>query len=468
MGEISDYIDFSGDPQTTITSLKQKTVSVPSWSRLRKDYNFKEHAILRDHENLRDKVRKDGTVEKSARLALGLERLLVKRMSEFMFAIPVNREYRNINKNPLRQKIAEAIENVYKYARIDTHNKKRSKKYFGCCEIASLWYAVKKPNSLYGFDSKFKLKCKTFSPMDGVCLYPLFDEYDDDMIAFSIEYSVTKNNETRTYFETWTDSMHYKWEQTDGWHLVDDPEEIVILKIPLAYLYREEAIYEEVSDCRKEIEYTLSRNCNVISYNSAPILKVIGEMLNGEKKGEDYRLFRLQKGGDVSYVSWQQAIEALKYNVSELKELFWSLSQMPDISFSNMQKLGNIGYDARETLLTDAHLKVGDEEGDFIEFFDRETNIIKAFLAVMNPEFEKEIDNVEVKHTITPFIQRNEEAEINKRMKANGGKAIESHLESIARYGQSTNPQETLDQIRKEEAEEAGIEAIPDIFGKGE
>ncbi|MDE6339400.1 MAG: phage portal protein [Muribaculaceae bacterium] len=466
MGKISDYIDFSESPQTIITILKQKTVTVPSWDKLRKDYNFKEHAILTDHENLRDKIRADGTVEKSARLSIGLERLLVKRISEFMFAIPVKREYRNIDKNPIRQKIADAIDSVYKYARIDTHNKKRSKRYFGCCEIGTLWYAVKKENTLYGFNSKFKLKCKTFCPMDGVELYPLFDDYDD-MIAFSIQYSVTKNNKTHTYFETWTDTMHYKWEESDGWHLVSEPEEIVILKIPLAYLHREEAIYEEVSGCRKEIEYTLSRNCNVIAYNSAPILKVIGDMNNGEKKGEDYRLFRMQKGGDVAYVAWQQAIEALRYNVSELKELFWSLSQMPDISFSNMQKLGNIGYDARETLLTDAHLKVGDEEGEFIEFFDRETNIIKAFLVVMNKEFAKEIDNVEVKHSITPFIQKNEEAEINKRMKANGGKPIESHLESIARYGMNTNAQETLDQIHKEEAEEASINSIPDIFGSG-
>lgn len=285
--------------------------------------------------------------------------------------------------------------------------------------------------------------------MDGVKLYPLFDDYDDDMIAFSIEYSVTKNNKTKIYFETWTEDTHYKWEQTDGWRLVGYPEEIVISKIPASYLYREEAVYEEVSGCRKEIEYTLSRNCNVIAYNSALILKVVGQMMNGEKKGDDNRLFRMQPGGNVEYVSWQQAIEALKYNVAELQELFWSLAQMPDISFSNMQKLGNIGYDARETLLTDAHLKVGDESGDFIEFFDRETNIIKAFLVVMNPEFESEIDNVEVEHVITPFIQRNEDAEINKRMKANGGKPIESHLESIARYGRTTNARETLDQIRQ-------------------
>lgn len=467
MGDISDYIDFSGDSQSIITSLKQKSVSVPSWEYLRKLYNFKEHAILSDTQNLRDKTRADGTVEKSARISLGLERLLVRRMSEFMFAINVKREYKNIDGNPIRQKIADALDNVFKYARIDTHNKKRSKKYFACCEIATLWYTVKKKkNNLYGFESDYKLKCKTFSPMDGVKLYPLFDDYDD-MIAFSIEYSVTKQNKTKTYFETWTEDTHYKWEQTNGWTMVMEPEEIVINKIPLSYLHRSEAIYEEVAECRKEIEYTISRNCNVIAYNSAPILKVIGQMMNGEKKGDDYRLFRMESGGDVSYVSWQQAIEALKYNVSQLLELFWSLSQMPDISFSNMQKLGNIGYDARETLLTDAHLKVGDEEGDFVEFFERETNIAKAFLCIMHPEFEPEIDNVEVQHTITPFIQRNEDAEISKRLKANGGKPIESQRESIARFGKSTNPEATFQEIIQERVDEAQQAAVPDIFGTG-
>ena len=306
--------------------------------------------------------------------------------------------------------------------------------------------------------------CTLYLPMDGYELYPCFDEYGD-MLAFSFKYSITVNNETKTYFETYTSDTHYKWIDDGGWRLAADPEEVIIMKIPVIYLSRPEAIYEEVSYIREEIEYTLSRNSNVIAYNSAPILKIIGEILGDrEMKNEDQRMFRMNSGGDVGYVSWNQAIEALKYNVQESKELFWSLTQMPDISFSNMSRLGNIGYDARETLLTDAHLKVGDESGDWIEFFEREDSVIKSFLKMMNTAWENEIDEVEVEHIITPFIQRNETAEITKRMAANGGKPIESHLESIKRYGQSNDPQETLDMIRKEQAEETQI-AVPDVFG---
>lgn len=463
MGQISDYIDFSLPANTLIQSLKEKSVTVPLWSYLRKQFNPNEHEILSDNINLRDKHKKDGTVEKSSRLSIGLERLLVRRMSEFMFSIPVKRIYHNTEDDEQKKAIAKAIESIFKYSRISTFNLSRSKDFFACCEIFTLWYTVKSPNTLYGFKSDYKIKCKTFSPKDGTQLYPIFDEYGD-LIVFSYQYDVTIENKTVVYFESYTATQHFKWKQgNNGWELVNDPEDIIIGKIPGVYLFREEALYSEVVDIRKEIEYTLSRNSNVISYNSAPILKVVGEIAGEEKKGDDYRLFRMQQGGDVNYVTWPQSIQAITTQIAELKELFWNLTQMPDISFSNMQKLGNIGYDARETLLTDAHLKVGDESGPWMEFFERETNVIKAFLKVMNTDWANLIDDIEVEHIITPFIQRNEQSEIQKRMTANGGKPIESQRESIQRYGRSQDPDETLRQIREEEIESTQ-NSVSDIF----
>lgn len=109
-------------------------------------------------------------------------------------------------------------------------------------------------------------------------------------------------------------------------------------------------------------------------------MKVTGKLVGDEDKGETRRLFRLENGGDVAYVSWTQAIEALKYHVETLLKLFFMQAQMPDLSFDNMKSLGNIGFDARQMLLSDAHLKIGDESGAWIEFFERECNVIKAFL----------------------------------------------------------------------------------------
>lgn len=450
MDEITAILDITRPVDNIINDLKGKSVYVPSWDNLIKDYEPTLHSIVNDNIGRKDKVKSDGTVEKASRIYIGLEKLLTKRMTEFMFSIPVKRVYHNIENNETRQQIAKAIENIYKYARIDSENIKRGNTYFASCEVFTIWYTVENPNSLYGFQSKFKLKCKTYSPMEGVGLYPLFDELGD-MVAMSFEYKKKVKDEEIAFFETYTSKIHYKWKQQgSGWEQIK-AEPIAILKIPGVYVHRPVPIYHGLSYLRNEIEYTLSRNSDVIAYNSAPILKIAGATQGKEDKGESRRIFRVENGGDVSYVSWSQAIEALKYHVSTLISLFWSQSQIPDISFENMKALGNIGFDARQTLLTDAHLKVGDESGDWIESFERECSVIKAFLKSMNTSWVKEIDNVEVEHVITPFIQMDEDAMTDRLIKQNGGKPIKSQLQTIREAG-SNNAEATLDQIHKEDA----------------
>ena len=451
MNEINQILT-AGSVDVIIEALKRKSVCVPSWDKLIKDYEPKEHEIVTDTVTRKNKVKTDGSVEKASRIYLGLEKLLTRRMTEFTFAIPVKRVYHNIEDNETRQSIAKAIEAIYKYARIDAENIRRGNAYYAACEICTIWYAVEKPNSLYGFRSKFKLKCNTYSPMDGVSLYPLFDERGD-MLAMSLEYTKKILDKEITYFETYTANKHYKWKQENNrsWEEVTN-EPIVLMKIPAIYAYRDSAIYADLSYIRKEIEYTLSRNSDVIAYNSAPILKVAGGMQGKEDKGESRRVLRVENVGDVSYVSWAQSIEALKYHVETLTNSFWSQSQMPDISFEKMKNLGNIGYDARQTLLTDAHLKVGDEAGNWLELLDRESSIVKAFLSLMNVQWKEEIDNVDVENIITPFIQNDEKNEIEKLTTANGGKPILSQLESIKALGYSNDPEATLKQIQEEEA----------------
>lgn len=103
---------------------------------------------------------------------------------------------------------------------------------------------VERPNTLYGFNSKYKLKCKTYSPMDGVRLYPLFDEWGD-MIAMSFEYKKKIKDKEFTFFETYTADRHYKWKQQGeaSWIAVTDPERIILKKIPGVYAYRPAPIF---------------------------------------------------------------------------------------------------------------------------------------------------------------------------------------------------------------------------------
>lgn len=468
-----------GSAGSIITELKKKSVEVPKWDVLLKDYEPTKHKIVSDKVGRKDRVRSDGVVEKASRIYVGLEKLLSRRYNEYTFSIPVKRVFSNIDDNDTRASIVKAIEAIYKHVRIDAVNLKRGLAYYAACEIFTIWYTVRRDNTLYGFPSRYKLKCKTYSPMDGTKLYPLIDEMDD-MLAMSFEYEKRIGQQTVTYFETFTENRHFLWKRdsssADGWSEVlvsttedgkqESGEEINIEKIPGSYLSRPAPVYHGLTYLRQEIEYTLSRNSDVIAYNSAPVLKVVGNIIGEEGKGDARRQFRLESGGDVAYVSWQQSVEALKYHVDMLIKLFFMQAQMPDVSFDNLKGLGSIGYDARQTLFTDAHLKIGEEAGAWIEFLERECNVIKAFLKKMNTKWADEVDNVDVEHIITPFVQNDDKYEIEKWMKANGDKPLVGHLESIRKAGVSEDPDSTYEEYVKEQNE--SLESrVNDIFGGG-
>ena len=441
--------------QAKVSALKEKSVCVPDWETLLEDYEPTKHAILDDKTSRVDKHRSDGTEEPASRISIGLEKLLTKRVNEFTFAIPVRRVYTNTEDNEKRQQIARALELIFKYARIDSENIRRGLAYYACCEILTIWYTVEKEHTLYGFPCKKKLKCQTFSPMNGTKLYPLFDE-QGDLVAVSVEYLRKVKKTEMQFFETYTAEKHFKWANdtaNGGWKelTVEGGEDIEIMKIPAIYNYRPTPVYHGLTGLRKEIEYALSRNSDVIAYNSAPVLKVAGGIQGEERKGEERRIVRVANGGDVSYVSWQQSIDALKYHVDTLLKLFFMQAQVPDISFENMKALGNIGYDARMTLLMDAHLKIGDESGNWLEFLDREVNVVKAFLKSINIKLADEVDNVDVENIITPFIQNDRKGLIDTLTAANGGKAVMSQLDSIRELGESKDPKATLKQIQEED-----------------
>ena len=87
---IKEILNADRTPENIISDLKKKTIVVPSWSNLRKEYDPSLHPVMTDKSYL-DKVLKNGAVERMTRRTLGLQRLAVKRMTELMFALPVSR-----------------------------------------------------------------------------------------------------------------------------------------------------------------------------------------------------------------------------------------------------------------------------------------------------------------------------------------------------------------------------------------
>lgn len=459
MKTLDEIFDSNRTISEIIDDLKITVISdIPSWETILKDYDPKNHFVNHDPSR-QEKVMEDGSKDIPAKIIIPLEKLLSKRITDYTFAIPVKRVYTGVDGDEKRQEIVNAIEAIYKHARINTANMKRGINYYASCQFFTYWYVVKKDKShkLYGFDTQYKVYCKTFSPMDGVTLYPLFDDYDD-LIAMSYQFKKRIADNDVLFFECFTADKHYSWKQVDGssdWEEIKR-DEIIIGKIPGVYQFRRKPVWDELQAIRNDLERTISNNSDTIDYNHAPLIKVAGSVEGNPKKSSSRRIVHVKQGGDVSYVSWNQATEASKSHVDTLLRLYFMLSQMPDVSFENMIRLGSIGYDARKTLFTDAFLRIGEESGAWIETFERELNVIKAILVKIHPDYASEIDNIDVEHVITPFIQDDQDANINRWMKACGGKALISQEEAIENAGLSEDTQSTLEKIQKEnEAEQA-------------
>lgn len=452
---IEEILQSGGSAEQIISALKDKSINVPVWGGtkgLLQEFDPRKHPVM-NKAIYPDEVTAEG-VQPVTRITCDLQRLATKRMTELCCGIPVKRVYKP--ENDRQKEIAQYLEAIYDRNRIDSVNTERLNMLFAGCEVMTLWFAVESPNNQYGFNSRLKLRCRNFSPMLGDDLYPLFDEYGD-MIAMSVGYSRKVGRKTIRYFDTYTATKHIKWSDANGqWQKVEN-EDITLLKIPCIYAWRPMPIWEDTSKTVYEIEWSLSRNGNYLRENSKPLFVVFAdEAINyGDEKSpnREFRsIMQYPKGSTAQYITWQQAVENLKFYVEQLRSMFFTQLQLPDWSYEKMSQQALSG-ESRKQMFIDAQLKVKDESGRLIEFFDREMNVIKAFLKIMlGNAYAADIDSLKVDMVITPFTITDEKDTITNLITANGGEPIISQRESIEMYGHSDDVDKTLQEIQAQKS----------------
>lgn len=465
-----------------IGQLKAKSVTVPAWGELKKEYDPTLHPVMdkaeypdvtlyeeRPSESEVDafgqpKIVKTAVgTEKVSRVTYALQALSAKRITELCFGIPVKREYQT--ENDRQALIGQYIDNIYARNHIDTVNIERGRQLFASCEIMTLWYAVKEDNEAYGFSSKLKLRCVTYSPMQGDALYPLFDEMGD-LVALSVAYERMVQDVKISYFDTYTADKHLRWSNEAGkgaGRQLDINEDIEIGKIPAVYMYRPLPVWENTSWMVYEMEWAVSRTGNYIRKNSRPILAAfVDEEIQFGKSPATDKAFRdvvqYPRGSSLQYVTWNQSIESLKYYVNELRQMFFTQLQLPDWSYENMKTTPMSG-EARKQLFIDCHLKVKDESGRWLEFFDREVSVIKAYLKKMLPsDWASDIDALKVKNIITPYTISSDADTVSILVNATGGKQIMAQSTAVKKLGMVDNVDEELTKIQ--------AESMQDVFAE--
>lgn len=461
---IEEILNSGGSNTSIIAALKEKTIIVPSWGGrfgLRHEYDPRKHPVM-NRAIYPDIVNPDGSLERVTRITCDMQRLATKRMTELICGTPVKRVYNTTDDKSAEY--AKRLEAIFQRNRIDSVNIERCNMLFAGCEVMTLWYAVEQRNNLYGFDSPTKFRCRNFSPMLGDELYPLFDEYGD-LIALSVGYTRKTGLKKVSYFDTYTADRHVKWSnEVQGWNIVED-EQITLGKIPAIYMHRHTPIWEDTSKIVYEIEWALSRNGNYLRKNSKPLFVVFADeqIQYGDEQDEkkEFRsVLQYPKGSTAQYVTWTQAVENLKFYVTELRQSFFTQLQLPDWSYESM-KSSPMSGESRKQLFIDCMLKVKDESGRLLEFFDREVSVVKSFLKSVSPQADHAIiDALQVTNEITPYTVSDDADTIQNLVTANGGKPIISQRESVEYLGWSTDVDKTMEQLK---AQDTG-----DVFGSFE
>ena len=389
--------------------------------------------------------------EPVARIALAIQKLIVKRAVSFIFgnAVTLDAEV----EGETQQAVMNAVKRALYDVKEKSFNRKVARTLFSCTEVAELWYPVENNNSTYGFDSKFKLRCAIFSPLTGDSLYPYFDE-TGDMIAFSREFSIAvSKTRMKNYFETYTADAHYMWETSaEGFKLVEGfPKENAIGKIPVIFGHQPQVEWDDVQILIDRLEKLLSNFADTNDYHAAPKIFVTGEIKGFAKKGESGAIIEGDENSTAQYLSWQNAPESVKLEIETLLRMIYTLTQTPDISFDAIKGIGAVSGIALKLLFMDAHLKVADHQEVFDEYLQRRINIIKAFIGKFNTKLASEAEDMQIEPVITPYMIRDKAAELKIWQDANGGNPVISQKASFQKAGLTNDPDADFEQYQTEQ-----------------
>lgn len=400
---------------------KHRDADLPDWSKLKDEYDKSRHKV---HSDIKFK---NVSGKNLVKVDYGVQKLMCDRIVQLMNTIPIERVYEA--KDEREEEASRIIEAVFADNKIDTENNRRLHAYFASCEVVSMWTGIEQTHNRYGVPCNTRLRISSSSPMERkysrlnqADLYPVFDDFGD-MQGFGIGGLTRDDKEYFTFYTENTIEEYVK--EKNGW--VGEVKENPIGKIPLSYMFRMNPIYYGQEHNVDTIETIESSQAQIIKRNSAPVLAILGEMGSNfaeqevdeleRKTGVPREIINLTGGGDVKFVESPINADAPDRVIKRIKRVIEEESQLPlDLGLEALQGLGNVSGESLKQVLMGAHLKVGQEQGEVIEFLDREIRVVKELLATALPKYADAIHSVKVENVITPFTMDDESEDLNRNI----------------------------------------------------
>lgn len=340
----------------------------------------------------------------------------------------------------------EAYKNLLKTVRFDAHVRE-AKRVAGAEETSAILFHTYRDD-----EGKPNMLLNVLSKKNNDEIFTIKDQYGR-LKAFAWGYSLKDSGSKTVYhLDIYTANTIYRCKRASvGW-------EVVIMvnavgKIPVI-IFEQELEHNGVQPMIHRMESMSSTDADVNDRFANPAMVATAEILNSLPKAEEEaKLYILKNGGEVRYLTWDDASESKKNEYMRLDKHILSKSFTPDVDFDNMKSLSNTSAKALKQMMMLAVIKADKRKETHDGYMNRVASLTKAILGnVLDYPNKAKYEALEIGHEFQEPFGEDVSATLNDLMKQyeTGALSLQTLLEMSYLV---KNASVEMDRIKEEQAE---------------
>ena len=360
------------------------------------------------------------------------QKRIVNSAVTFLFGEPVTLVLNDDNTDAY-----EAIQDVWKQNKLDYFNKRLARDLFVECKAAELWYVP--AEEIKGQPARIRVTL--LSVREGYRIYPHYSE-TGDMDAFTILYVTTgEDGKPIENANIYTAEQIVRATKKAGMNWEVDASANLIGKIPVVYYEQDVPEWSGVETQIDRMEYLISNFADTNDYFAAPALELKGIVTNLPKKEDTGKCFvvspetdadgKVYYPGGIEFKAWANAPDAIKLEMDTLKDIIYSMTNTPDLSFSNVKGLSNLSGISIRLMFSDALFKAKDKQEVFGAAMERRLSIMKSIIAITDRSKATQLAEVDIDVVFNDVLPQDTLALMQSLSVARGGEAIMSEESAV-------------------------------------
>lgn len=229
-------------------------------------------------------------------------------------------------------------------------------------------------------------------------LYTVKDQYGR-LTSFAWGYYLTEaGNKTVYHVDIYTADRIYKTKRGNyGWEV--EEYENPVGKIPVL-LFEQEVEHDGVQPMIERSESLTSTDADVNDKFANPAMVATADILNSlPKSEEEAKLYILKNGGEIRYLTWDQASQSKANEYERLDKHILSKTFTPNIDFDNMKSLGSLSAKAIRKVMLLAVIKAEKRKETHDGYMNRHASLMLAIMGnVLDYVHKSEYDALKVGH----------------------------------------------------------------------